>query len=584
MKAVNVNINEHSNKKNISTEVAYVFKNHTAMKTIKKPITINIKKKCNSSESANKLSSLKKYETVKMTKKFLDSNLDHHLFNKETFDLSVNDKESSQQQNLTKSRSRSISKSKFNLYYCKHKSKALKRSTSYENSCLRNNIISCNYRKSMSSDKTFKISYSERNSISPEINLSPKRFSKLSQDSQSKSKFQSKRLMLGYSLMQKHYDHYTDILHEVKKILRKDVSSKRKLKYIFKKQQIYMHAPYIKLRSSTDKEFCILENDIKRRNIKNQMNLNTLECFHSCLSTKNHKNFRKICISPVKSIIQESKVLCTKTNLFNENLGSSAFISNIDTQPNIIDRDLSPVHSLEKEKEIHNNIGKTKLHKLSLVSKINVSGNSSKYDLKLCDDFEKTDMFSKYFNIEKDSLNTSNSTYKSSNILSNSFLSENSKDIKFSKKKDLNVKETFSFFQLSSSSQSTSFTQALTPLKNCTNSNSWPQIFVLQNNASNLVLKEDIQYSKTNEEEIMTTHQPTLKTSPVSEFSKSQVSHLKRCFQNFDSNYSTRSRSISFSKTSKSLSRSISSDSEDIRKRSRSKSSNHTCIRYDKKF
>ncbi|XP_011502761.1 PREDICTED: serine/arginine repetitive matrix protein 4-like [Ceratosolen solmsi marchali] len=229
------------------------------------------------------------------------------------------------------------------------------------------------------------------------------------------------------------------------------------------------------------------------------------------------------------------------------------------------------------EEIFKNNVGKTKLRQLSLVSKINLSENSSKYDINLCDDFKTANMFSQYFNIDNDSLNVANSDIISSKELSNSFLSDKSKDMKFSKKNDINLKETFSFFQLSSSSQSTSFSQSLTPLKNCPDTNSWPKIFLLQNNASNLVVKEDIKYSKPNEKELISPIQSSLvKSSSESELSRSQTPRLSRYIQNLNSNYKTRSRSISFSKKSRSISRSVSRNSGGVRKRSSSKSSTQT--------
>lgn len=359
-----------------------------------------------------------------------------------------------------------------------------------------------------------------------------------------------------HSLLLKIHKRYIDILQEVKKILKKDVMSKRKLKHILKKQQFHNSNLPKKLHSICINECCRTENEQKCKYEKKKKNDSNIQCLQSTLKiqptvicSRKCNKFRKF-----KNI----KIPYSTHDLFGQGLNQSTFVCELNTQPNIRSRSPSPALPITREEAILNKQLKNSSNKLSLIEKLEELNSSTTYDL----EFEKNlnclvnnpkhpDISNRIVLISKSS---------KSDLLTNAILCERSKDSVLVNKK------------ITCENNSSSFTHF--PLESCKNQ---VQCFssngFIKKKSSTTTLNNKTKIPE-NDNLATSYFESTLSKTFSSEISRSKTPLLTRLSQDRQQNFRERKRSVSVTKMTCNFSQTISKNSKFLLQRSCSEDSN----------
>lgn len=405
-----------------------------------------------------------------------------------------------------------------------------------------------------------------QNNQSIEINFNDSETTKKHKQSNLKLESHQKHL----NSEQECQDHFNKILHEVKKILKKDISGKRKLKYIFKKHKA--NIPCVKLRSFSEDKSYTSENEQKKEDDEHQLELNTLKNLQSGLAAKARKSLSKKLTEEVNAITKHNENLENRINFLIEK--SPLYISSITEEPKIISRTPSPALPILKDNAVFNQEINEKIHQVSLIRKINLLEELPELNLKTGNSLKCNSNEAKYLTIDSHFLNTSTAPCKPHIFLANSSPSKNFEITNSLNKNNINIEKTFSLYQLSSDPLSKSYSQCLTPIK-ISSPKQWSPVFLLQNNSLDQSLKKDLSLAKNDNDLINPIQSSSVTTSSESKSPSDKTSQVKN-FSVAESNKCENGSLIS-SKKSKSPSSTISQKSEDkpIR-RSGSQNSIHT--------
>ena len=366
-------------------------------------------------------------------------------------------------------------------------------------------------------------------------------------------------------------DRYTNILREVKKILKNDNISKRKLKYILRNQN-RIFFPKENLRSLSEDKYYVFKSQVTPEIEKMHMDNKTLQKIDNNVSTQILKNLNDGYSNPDLCIVENAQ----KSHLLQEKFIN--FPSNLADQSVIKSRSPSPALPLLRDEAMLSNY--TSTHQL--VS-LKVKASPKKLvaiDRKSCRNLVQSEKYSsKLLQTKKTLSKTSKLSYDLRSPiyetrLSNEYLTSLNKCY-FKPRSSLLSHESCSRLR------SRSYSRPLTPSNVSSASKHSSPILLLENNVPNLLLRgnngtylETNKYANTNLERSCTP------TSLTSEKSISPISYLHNYTNKF-SNHCKKRRSISISKRTRSTSRSLSRNSRNDHTRSCSKGSPQTVIRYN---
>lgn len=395
--------------------------------------------------------------------------------------------------------SKSTSRSRYDLHCFNFSSNAVVEGSNKQkyyfckkNKPNREERISRKRKKTINPVKLSKESFCSKICKYPAIKIGSNVYSKMYQPPNNTSDNLSKCSKINYSPVQSHRERYKNILLEVKKILKEDIISKRKLKYILKKQQFQIPNLSTKFRSSSEDDNFIFNSESKENDDDKEIEISFLKNAQSRLAMKARKSLYKRCINPLSSIVMDGS--CKQYSVINENETSPKLSYHSNAHSSLSTRTPSPAISLLNDgRTLEKN---TNLQQLSLVGKSELPGKISGYNFTFSNNLECANGYSKYFSIEEKIVRTPTPLCESHTNLA---VCGDAEDSSSSDGNNINLNETFSFYHVSSSSQSRTYSKSLTPLRNASTTEQWSPIFLMDKNNQSLFFEDNLKESNINQ-------------------------------------------------------------------------------------